>query len=670
MRAVFNFPATLLFLLLALPGISMSETAENTHPFGAWPSPISAESIEEGARGMHSLSHDGEYLYWVESRPEEGGRSTIMRRHPDEGIEEMLAAPWNVRTRVHEYGGRSYVVKDGVIWFSQFDDQRLYRMTPGETPQPITPELPLRFAACEVDTPRQRLICVREDHRAEGEPINTLVAIPMHGDRESEGDILFADSDFVSAPSLSPDGKSIAFIVWDHPNMPWDNTRLWQARLDESGALSELAVMGSDESLVDPQWDDAGQLHVISDRSDWWSLYRVDGESLLPVPHGLDAVELGGPAWSLGGHYYHFLQDGRIAASITERGREALYLLPAAGGSADLLDLSSAAVGSVAVAGQQLYTVNYSTSRPAELVAVDLESRDTQVLRRSQDNAPDSAWVSDARAVTFPTGGGAQAHGFYYPPTNPEVQAPEDARPPLMVLIHGGPTGAASPTYSRARLYWTSRGFALLDLNYRGSTGFGRSYRQALYGEWGIADVEDAIAGARWAAEQGLADPEQLIIRGGSAGGYTTLAAHAMGDTFATGASYFGISDIEALARDTHKFESRYLDQLIGPYPEAKAIYRDRSPIHHLDGFNAPLLLLQGLEDRVVPPNQSEMIFEALKSRGIPTAYVPFEGEGHGFRKSENAIRAREAEYYFYGRVLGFTPAEALPEIDIVGLDD
>jgi dipeptidyl aminopeptidase/acylaminoacyl peptidase len=652
--------------LIAAVLMHSPSAATQTLPYGSWPSRISAASIEEGARGMHSLSVDGEYLYWVESRPEEGGRSTIMRWHEESGHEELLPAPWNVRSRVHEYGGRSYLVADGVIWFTQFDDQRLYRFMTGEEPVAITPEAGLRYAACVHDAPRQRLICVREDHRGEGEPRNALVAVPMSG--VNEGKVLFEDSDFVAAASLSPDGRRIAFVAWEHPNMPWDDTTLWYGSFDAQGALTGLEALGEGESLIDPQWDRRNRLHVISDRSNWWSLYRVQDDSLVPVPHGLDSVELGGPAWTLGGHYYHFTDDDRIVARITARGQEQLHVMPAAGGSARRLPLESAAVGSVALHGHRLFTVNYTTARPAELITVDLDGASSSVLRRSQDTAPDPGWIPAYRAVTFPTGG-AVAHGFYYPPTHPSASGPAGSRPPLIVTVHGGPTSAASPVYSPSRLYWTSRGFAVLDLNYRGSTGFGRAYRRALYGEWGVADVEDALAGARWAAAEGLADPRRLIIRGGSAGGYTTLAAHAFGDTFAAGASYYGISDIEALARDTHKFESRYLDQLIGPYPEARALYRERSPIHHLDGFSAPLLLLQGLDDRVVPPNQSEMIFAALKERGIRTAYIAFEGEGHGFRNAENAIRARESELYFYGRVLGFTPADELPAIDIVGLD-
>ena len=643
--------------------------AVSTVPYGSWPSPISAGSIVQGSRFMHSLHHDEGYLYWVEARPEEAGRNTVMRWRAGSEPEEVLPAPWNARTRVQEYGGRSILVAGGNLWFSNFSDQRLYCLSPGETPVAVTPEAPLRYGACVLDAPRERLICIREDHRPVGEPANTLVALPLEG--ESEGEVLFEGADFVSAAALSPDGERIAFVHWDHPNMPWDDTTLLSARFADDGTLTALVTHNPDggESLFDPQWDSEGRLHVVSDRSNWWSLYRVNGTTFQPLDVPLVEAEIGGPQWNFGDHEYRFLPDGRIVAAVSQWGIRQLYVLDPERGSAELLALDSASVTDMLPVADLLYVLHSPVSRPGELLATDAAGERALVIRSSRDSSPDPDWVPEYRPVSFPTAGGATAYGNYYPPTNPGVQGPEEGAPPLLVFVHGGPTASARPVMSLSRMYWTSRGFAILDLNYRGSTGYGRAYRQALYGQWGVADVEDAVAGARWLAEQGLADPERLIISGGSAGGYTTLAAHAFHDTFSAGASYFGISDIEALAHETHKFESRYLDQLIGPYPERKDLYLERSPIHHLDGFNAPLLLLQGLEDKVVPPNQSEMIFEALRSRGVPTAYIPFEGEGHGFRKSENQIRALEAEYYFYARVLGLEPADELPPVDIIGLD-
>ena len=650
--------------------LSVDEQLPQAAAYGAWPSPISAASTVEGSRSLHTLYHDEEYLYWAEGRPEEGGRTTIMRWQAGSEPEEVLPAPWNARTRVQEYGGRSILVAEGTIWFSHFADQRLYSMKPGGQPTAITPELDIRFGACELDRSRERLICIREDHRPLGEPKNALVAVPLSG--ESEGELLFEGSDFVSAASISADGSKIAFVTWNHPNMPWDNTTLVSAVFDEAGQLTNLVEHNAqvEESVMDPQWDSESQLHVISDRDNWWKLYQVSESRFEALPVPVAEAEMGGPAWTLGNHFYHFLPDGRIVAELVQSGVAQAYVLDSERNSAVPLDVGSSGVTDILPVGETIYIAHSPAQRPSELLQTDAEGGKALVIRTAKEGSPTSDWIPASRQITFPTGNGAVAHGIYYPPTNPDIKTPESGAPPLLVFIHGGPTSMSSPVYSQSKLYWTSRGFAILDVNYRGSSGYGREYRQALYGQWGIADVEDAVAGARWLAEKGLANAEQLIIRGGSAGGYTTLAAHAFHDIFAAGASYYGVSDVEALAKETHKFESRYLDQLVGPYPERRDLYLQRSPINYLNGFNAPLLMLQGLDDKVVPPNQSEMIFEALKSRGIPTAYVPFEGEGHGFRKSENQILALNAEYYFYARVLGLEPAEELKPIDIVGLQE
>ncbi|MEQ5809971.1 S9 family peptidase [Alteromonas sp. NFXS44] len=651
----------------------MNTSSSHTTGYGGWPSPVSAQAVVQGSRGLSSLAVDGDFVYWVESRPEEGGRCTIMRRKKGQsggGPQEVLPAPWNARTRVHEYGGRSMLVNNGVVWFTHFNDQRVYRMVIGEAPVAITPAANIRFGAFELDAPRNRLICIREDHRVSGEPENTLVAIPLEG--MSEGDVLFSGSSFVSAPGLSPDGKSVAFIAWNHPDMPWDNTTLWSADFAADGKLEGLTEHNPDtgESAIDPQWDAEGNLYVLSDRNNWWSLYQVSGTAFTLLSPQPEKSETGGPAWQVGKHYYRIRQDGSILANVVQGAIGQLYLLDRKTGEMRLLTTESAAVEDFVESDSALYVIQDPQTRPGELIALsDLtaDSPEVSVITTSSDSALPPAWVPAIQEVSFPVGENAKAYGTYFPPANPDVTATEGSAPPLIVMIHGGPTSKASPTYSVSKYFWTSRGFGILDLNYRGSTGYGREYRHALYGEWGVTDVEDAVAGAQWLADQGLADAGKLIIRGGSAGGYTTLAALAFSDVFKAGASHYGVSDLEALAGDTHKFESRYLDQVIGPYPERKDLYIERSPIHHLDGFNAPLLLLQGLEDKVVPPNQSEMIFEALKDKGIPTAYVSFEGEGHGFRKSENIVTALNAELYFYSQVLGFDTAEPLPEIDIAG---
>ncbi len=652
-------------------GETLSRPAAESHnmiktlPYGSWPSPISAASVVEGSRGLGSLNFDGGQLYWVESRPEEGGRNTIMRWAPGSEPQEILPLPWNARTRVQEYGGRSVLVADGTVWFSNFQDQRLYRLVPGKEPQALTPQAKLRYAGCVLDRARDRLICVREDHRQEGEPKNTLVALPLEG--ESAGVVLFEQDDFVSAPSLSPDGTRLAFTSWRHPNMPWDTTSLWSATLDDSGSLLGLTLhnKGVDESVINPHWTTDNHLYALSDRDNWWTIYRVEKDRFSAVGSGAVRGEIGGPDWSIGENYYELLDTGKILARLDHGGVQSLVLIDPATSTHIALPLDSAAIYDFLREDDRLFVINATADGPPTLLETDLGGGRRTVIRTASDKRIDTDWIPAYRLVTFPSGDGAKAHGIYFPPTNPGVKGPNGSAPPLIVSVHGGPTASTSPTYQLSKLYWTSRGFAILDLNYRGSTGFGRDYRRSLYGQWGIADVEDAVAGANWLAGQGLADPDRLLIRGGSAGGYTTLAVHAFHDTFAAGASYFGVSDIEALARDTHKFESRYLDQLIGPYPERKDLYRERSPIHHLDGFSAPLLLLQGLDDPVVPPSQSEKIFEALKSRGIPTAYLAFEGESHGFRKAENQIRALEAELYFYANVLGFDTADTLPPLVI-----
>lgn len=647
--------------------MSDADTTSSTQPYGSWSSPISAESLVEGARSLGGLRKDGDYFYWLESRPEEGGRNTIMRWREGGEPEELLPEPYNVRTRVQEYGGGSMLVAGGTLWFSNFADQRLYRFTPGEEPVPVTPEAELRFAACTLDESRDRLLCLREDHRGLGEPVHALVALPLAS--ESDGQVLFSGPDFISAPRLSTDGSRLAFTTWMHPNMPWDNTSLHSASIGTDGALESVQTHnpGVSESVIDPRWTADNGLIALSDRDNWWRPYRVNGETFSAIETGLADREIGGPDWSINSHYYEPLAGGELLVVARQGSVEELYRI-GVDGSATLLDTGAVGYGSLVVDGDRLYLTASFAERPAVVMSTNLDGGDAVIIRRSRDSSLETEWIPAFEQVSFEGPNGATAHGVYFPPTHPSVVAPEGETPPLIVAVHGGPTSVAGVSYNPGHYYWTSRGFAVLDLNYRGSTGFGREYRRALYGAWGIADVEDAVAGAKSLAARGLADPERLLIRGGSAGGYTTLAVHAFHDGFAAGASYFGVSDAEALAQDTHKFESRYLDQLIGPYPERRDLYVERSPIHHLDGFSAPLLLLQGLDDPIVPPNQSEAIYNALKDGGIPTAYLAFAGESHGFRKAENQIASRQAELYFYARVLGFEPADELPTIPIDNL--
>ncbi len=635
-------------------------------PYGAWASPISAELAASASNALLDLQLDGEDLYWLEMRPTEGGRYVLMR-HTADGGDEITPAEFNVRTRVHEYGGKSFLVADGVVYFSNFADQALYRQAGGAVPERLTVSEDLRYADCTLDHHRNRLLCVREDHRGEGEAVNALAAVDLSGGA-NDGELLWQSSDFVGYPSLNSAGTQLAWISWDHPNMPWDNLALWLADVTPDGALANVRQLnvGVDESVLQPTWAADGTLYFLTDRSGWWNLHRFDGAEIVAV-HDLKA-ELGGPLWSLGTRWFALHAGNQALVEFGNAEISGLGLLDLSSGALEVLDLPYAGYAGLASRGNSLFFLAGREDGPGQLVEYDLASGTATVLHRSGEDVVDAGFLSRAQAISFPTAGGGEAYGFYYPPVNQNHQAPDGELPPLLVLMHGGPTGATGPQFSIAKQFWTSRGIAIVDVNYRGSTGYGRAFRQQLNGQWGVADLEDAVAATTYLVREGKADPERLLIRGGSAGGYTTLSALAFTDVFAAGANYFGVSDLTALAEHTHKFESRYLDSMVGPYPEAAEVYAARSPINALESFDAPLITFQGLEDRVVPPAQSEKIHSALQARGTPTAYVPFEGEQHGFRKAENNVTALQSELYFYGRVLGFTPHGDLPEVQIDNL--
>jgi dipeptidyl aminopeptidase/acylaminoacyl peptidase len=639
-----------------------------TAPYGSWRSPIDPATVARAGRrlGAPALAGDGA-VWWSEGRPSEGGRVVLMRRPAGDELEEVTPEGTNVRTRVHEYGGGSWTLAapDRVL-FVEFDDQRLYSQRLGEAPVAVSaePDQPaaLRYADMRVTPDGSAAICVRESH-SEGEDVNEIVSIPLGG---GEPSVLASGHDFYSFPRPSPDGRSLAWTCWDHPNMPWDGTELWLAPLADPGAARRIAG-GPAESVFQPEWDAEGRLHFVSDRDGWWNLYRAgDGE---PEQLSAERAELGHPQWLFGGSTYAFLPGGAIACIRCERGEERLGLLdPGAERVRDLgLPYTSFGFPSLAVAGTRLAFAAASPAREAAIVIHDVAAGESEIVRESSEQPLDPAYASIPRAIEFPTGGGeAVAHAFYYPPTNPEWSAPEGELPPLIVQSHGGPTSHVTPALDREFLFWTSRGFGVVDVNYRGSSGYGRAYRDALRGTWGIVDTEDCIAAPTYLAETGEVDGERLAIRGGSAGGYTTLCALVFHDEFATGASYYGVADAETLASDTHKFESRYLDNLIGPYPERADLYRERSPIHFVERLRVPVILFQGLEDEVVPPNQAEAMVAALAANGVPHAYLAFEGEQHGFRRAETEIRCLEAELYFYGRILGFEPADELEPVEIV----
>jgi dipeptidyl aminopeptidase/acylaminoacyl peptidase len=614
--------------------------------------------------GLSEVSADGEYLYWVESRPTEVGRSVIVRRAPDGSIEDVSPAGFDSRTRAHEYGGGAYAARHGIVISSSFRDQRVYRLD-GVEPQPITPEpqLPAGDRYADFLLHNDVVICVREHHLPDAEAVSELVVFPI--DASAAPRVIVGGHDFVSSPRVSPDGRQLAWLAWDHPNMPWDGTELWLAGLEPDGTVSDAARVagGLDESIFQPEWSPNGRLHFVSDRTGWWNLYRLEKLAGVTALHPMDA-EFGAPQWQFGYRRYAFHGDTQIVAIYQEEGISRLGVLESGKLSTRYTERDMIA-DTLAVSVGRVWTVAAGVTDPAAVVGIDVGTGQEEVVRRSLSVELDGEYLSRPRTISFPTTGGGVAHGFYYPPVNKDFAPPEGELPPLVVWSHGGPTGSTNPGFSLGRQFWTSRGFALVDVNYRGSAGYGRAYRNALRGRWGVIDTDDCIAAARYLANQGLVDLRRMAIRGGSAGGFTTLCALTFHDEFATGASYFGVADIGALAEDTHKFESRYMDSMVGPYPEAADVYRERSPIHHTDQLSKPMLILQGLDDEVVPPDQAEMMIGALDRKGIPYSYLAFEGEGHGFRRAENIERSAEAELFFYGWVFGFTPAGNIRAIEI-----
>ena len=645
-----------------------------TAPYGSWKSPITADLIVAGAVGLGQIALDGDDVYWVEMRPSEGGRIVVVRRSSDGERVDVTPEPYSVRTRVHEYGGGAFLVSNGVVFFSNFSDQRVYRQDPGSEPRPITPEAPLRYTDGVFDAGRERIVCVREDHSGEGEPANAIVAVDSEGGMPQV--TLYGGSDFCAAPRMSADGSKLAWLAWNHPNMPWDGTTLLVADFDAEGGLGEARVIAGgpsrgserDESVLQPLWSPDGELHFASDRNGWWNLYRWRDGEISPVLE-MEA-EFARPQWQFDPAAYGFLADGRIACSYVARGVWNIGIIEVEEGNLTRLDLpySEMGRGELRVSGNRVVFSAGAPDKPMSLLSLDVATGAVETLQQAREHEVDSTYLSAPESVEFETTGDLTAHAFYYPPRNPDFAGPEEEKPPLLVKSHGGPTAAASTALDFGIQFWTSRGFGVVDVNYGGSTGYGSEYRRRLNGTWGVVDVDDCVNAARYLAARGDVDHDRLAIDGASAGGYTTLAALAFHDAFKAGTSLYGVSDLEALAKETHKFESRYLDSLVGPYPEREDLYKERSPINHTHLLSCPLLLLQGLEDEIVPPNQAEMMFEAVRAKGLPTAYVPFEGEQHGFRRSENIKRALEAELYFYSRVFGFELADPVEPVEIENL--
>jgi len=639
--------------------------------FGSWPTPITSERVVRSAAVLSGLAVDGGQLWWSEQRPEESGRTVLLRYPmPDGPAEDVLPAPWDARTRVHEYGGGAWWARGGVLWFAHDADQRLYRLEPGGEPRPVVPEPAVPGGdrwADGVVAPDGSSVCVRERHNASnGEAINEIVRVPVDG---GEAEVLVSGPDFVSNPRLTADGATLCWLQWNHPNMPWNGTELRHGPTGRPGS-GEPVAGGTDESVFQPAWGPDGALWFVSDRTGWWNLYRWDPAARTAEPVVEVAGEIGVPQWVFGQSRYAFLTGQRVLFAYTRDGFDRLAVRQPDGDIHDL-DVPHTLIAQVAAQGSTALYVGASPTAEPGVVALDVDGaavRSARVLRRPRDLGLDPAWFSVPEPMTFPTADGAVAYGLFYPPTNPDCEGPADERPPLLVCIHGGPTSAARSMLSLGMQYWTSRGFAVVDVNYRGSTGYGRAFRNALEGTWGVSDVDDCVAAARWLADQGRVDRRRLCIRGGSAGGFTTLAALAFRDLFSAGASHFGVADLEALTRETHKFESRYLDRLVGPYPERRDLYVQRSPIHHVDGIDRPLIVFQGLEDEVVPPNQAEVIVRAVRDKGVPVAYLPFEGEQHGFRRAENIRRALDAELSFYAQVFRFEPPAGIEPVRVDNL--
>lgn len=665
-------------------------------PYGSWPSPITASLLVGGAASVGEIRSDGDDVWWSEQRPEEGGRTQLVRR-TRAGTRQDLFAPFeagtepvDARTAYLEYGGGAWNVRGGVVVYVDWSDQRLHRIDRGGDPVPLTPEpsVPRGFRWSEPSWLDEHwLIVARESHEPEavarnGEAVNEIVAVPLDGSAVDDPDrvrVLTSTGDFVHTPAVA--GDRLTWIRWDHPRMPWDGTELVLATVDREadgapvGLVDERVVAGGPtESVVQPGFDRDGHLVFCSDRTGWWAPYRFDGETIDPLLSEPAEMEIGGPLWVGGLRWWTQTADGRFAVVARSDSTDRLGVIDT-DGTLHVLPTPFTEMDQITVngSGRRVLVVAATPTAEAapyavgiEVDPVDDEEPDVAVekLRRGRDLGLAPGAISIPEHRSFESANGRIAHLLHYPPTNPAVRAPADERPPLIVMIHGGPTSAVRHRFDLAKQFWTSRGFAVADVDYGGSVGYGRPYRDLLQGGWGVVDVEDAVAAARSLADEGLVDPDRLAIRGGSAGGYTTLAALCFHDVFAAGASHYGIADLSALAADTHKFESRYLDGIVGRFPEERERYEARSPIHHTEGFDRPLIVLQGSEDEIVPPNQAEMIVAALAERGVPHAYLLFEGEQHGFRRADNIVRALEAELWFYGRVFGFEPVDRIEPVE------
>jgi dipeptidyl aminopeptidase/acylaminoacyl peptidase len=619
------------------------------------------------AASSRSLNHAGVAggtLYWIEGRPEEGGRSVLMARRTSGEVVDVLDRDEDARSRVHEYGGVPWTEVGGLLVYPNFSDQRLRVRRPGGgVPSVLTPA-GCRYADGDAAPDGRFMVCVREDHRQPGEARNAVVLLRpgREVDEADEGTVLFGQSDFVAAPRLRADAKQLAFIAWDHPAMPWYQTQLMVGELAGDTLVGVKVVAGgTDESVIEPQWGPDGSLYFLSDRSGWWNLYRWR-DGAVEALTALEA-EIGGPLWELGARSYALTGDGRALLRVNRANVDQLALLDLHSRTLRTLELPHVAFKCLGMLDvRTAFAIAYSADMPEALILVDMDDGSHQVLRQAGSAALPPAWVSRAEAIEFPTAPGPggekrSAHAWFHAPHAPDWRPPEGEAPPLMVMMHGGPTSRVTPAFLVAVQFWTTRGFAVAHVNYGGSTGYGRAYRERLDGQWGVVDLQDAVACVDALVAAGRVDGGRVVMRGGSAGGFSVLSALAFSDRFAAGINYYGVSDLQALASDTHKFESRYLDRLVGPLPECTDVYRARSPAHHMHDCRGALLTFQGSDDRAVPPQQSRDVVAAARAAGCVVEYVEFEGEGHGFRKEANIVRAMQCELVFLGRVLGFGPS-------------
>jgi len=641
-------------------------SARKVAPYGSWASPITIDLLLNGSVHMRNqmVRWDGDDLYWSELRPDEAGRIVVCRRPSNGEVADLTPPGFNARSRVHEYGGGHFAVTGGTVWFTNFTDQRLYRQDGHAAPRAITSAADVRHADMTVDSDRGRLYAVREDHTTgASEPVNSIVSLDDQDGRDAF--TIAAGNDFYSSPKLSPDGQHIAWTTWNHPDMPWDGSELWVGELDRSGHIisSRKIAGGRSESILQPEWSPAGELYFISDRSDWWNLYRARGGGDEPIcPRD---AEFGAPQWIFGMRFYAFAGPDEIVCLFSEPGGTKLGRIDLHEGTMRQVELIYAGLSNVQTNGRKVAVFAASPTLAERVLTIDLETGAHEVIKVSNPAHVDPGNMSFPKPIEFPTEGGLTAHAFFYPPKNQGFEGPPDEKPPLVVRCHGGPTGSGGPTYSFEYHYWTSRGFAVVDVNYGGSSGYGRAYRMRLNGNWGVVDVDDCISAAQFLVEQGAADGNRVSITGGSAGGFTVLLSLTKRDFYDAGASHFGIGDLELFIKETHKFEAHYCDTLIGPYPECADLYIDRSATQFADNLKRPVILFQGLEDKIVPPSQAEEFVAVCKTKELPYAYVAFEGEQHGFRKKENIRRSIEGELFFLSRIFGFSTADEIEPVEI-----